>query len=189
MHFMETLSFVSPNLNVLEGCLHQYTAGQEFPGTVLSSGTEDFFDSGWYFSAGQFRLPVSGLTHLEKGNGECCCRCPSPRWPLDHCVPCYAFATDNNMYSSMYRFHNTDPLQFADGFELVWRIGDTVDAAGRKCFVRLPARVLCWVLDTVDAGMCRWLCADKLHDGQARRQSATDQRHRVCVDVRVVNLQ
>src|SRR4051812_23735177 len=35
-------------------------------GTLLSSGTEDYFDSAWYFNAGNFRFPVSGFTYLNQ---------------------------------------------------------------------------------------------------------------------------
>lgn len=44
---LHTLSFTAPNLNSLEGCYHAYTPGNaSFPGMLLSSGTEDYFDSG-----------------------------------------------------------------------------------------------------------------------------------------------
>ena len=99
-------------LNFLEGCYHMYDPPtQAFPGTLLSTGTEDFFDSGWYFNAGEFRMPVSGFTHLKTG--------PSvTEW-------------------SAYRFHEMDPLKFADGVRLAWRCGDNIAAApngGNKCF-------------------------------------------------------
>jgi hypothetical protein len=77
--FMSTLSVnnsgkVAGGLNFLEGCYHMYDPPtQPFPGTVLATGTEDYFDSGWYFNAGEFRMPVSGLTHMkqeEKVTGE-----------------------------------------------------------------------------------------------------------------------
>jgi hypothetical protein len=32
-------------------------------------GTEDYFDSAWYFDAGEFYLPNSGFTHLDQTNG------------------------------------------------------------------------------------------------------------------------
>jgi len=107
--FMHSLSVKSGNMNFLEGCFHMYTGDQTFPGTLLSTGTEDYFDSAWYFNAGQFHLPVSGFTHLNQ--------------------------TDGVMWSA-YRFHDMDPLYFNDGFEFVWRNGDTVDPAGIKCFMQ-----------------------------------------------------
>ena len=58
------------------------------------SGTEDFFDSGWYFNAGEFHSPVSGFTHLV--------------------------STKNKTEWSAYRFHEMDPLRFADGVKSEW---------------------------------------------------------------------
>jgi len=107
--FMHTLFVQSNNLNFLEGCYHQYSPyNQEFPGTVLSTGTEDYFDSGWYFNAGGFTMPVSGMTHLQ--------------------------TTSNTAAVSAYRFHEADPLPFDSGLLIHWRNGDTVDPAGRKCY-------------------------------------------------------
>ena len=58
--FMHSLSVQSGNLNFLEACYHMYTAGQEFPGTLLSTGTEDYYDSAWWVGAlvGQRRVCV-----------------------------------------------------------------------------------------------------------------------------------
>lgn len=109
LHFMSSIAATSGNLNFLEACFHMYTDGQEFPGTLLSTGTEDYFDSAWYFNAGQFHLPVSGFTHLNQ--------------------------TSNSVQWSAYRFHEIDPLQFNNGFQFMWRVGDAVDAAGIKCLI------------------------------------------------------
>lgn len=82
--------------------------------TVLFS---DFGDEAWYFYTdspnGLFHLPVSGLTHR------------------------YTLPNSTALEMSVYRFHDRDPLPFsaADGFRLMWRNGDTLDAAGRKCRV------------------------------------------------------
>jgi hypothetical protein len=66
---------------------------QPHPGSVISTGTEDYFDSGWHFNAGQFHMPVSGFTHLK---------------------------TEKNLTEwSGYRFHEMDPLRFDDGL-CVW---------------------------------------------------------------------
>lgn len=77
-------------MNFLEGCVHAYTPyNQSYPGTLLGTGTgsniicrkpaaifidcsyflEDYFDSGWYFDAGEFYMPVSGMTHLDQTAG------------------------------------------------------------------------------------------------------------------------
>jgi len=109
IHFMHTIAVKSANLNFLEGCYHLIYPGQDFPGILLSSGTEDYFDSGWYFNAGQFHLPVSGFTHLNTTGGI--------QW-------------------SAYRFNDMDPIVFNDGFEILWRNGDMLDPAGIKCLIQ-----------------------------------------------------
>lgn len=101
-------------LNFLEGCYHMYDpADQAYPGTLLATGTEDFFDSGWYFNAGEFHSPVSGFTHLV--------------------------STKSKTEWSAYRFHEMDPLRFADGVKITWRCGDMLGPAGNggdKCFTQ-----------------------------------------------------
>jgi hypothetical protein len=86
---------------------------QSFPGTVLSTGTEDYFDSAYYFDGGTFRFPVAGNTHQSRSN--------------------------NTVQWSAYRYHETDPLAFSGGLRLVWRVGDLVNSASHpespKCFI------------------------------------------------------
>lgn len=63
--FMHTLAVQSGNLNFLEGCYHSYSPyNQEFPGTVLGTGTEDYFDSGWYFNGNAGTLLLSFVDQL-----------------------------------------------------------------------------------------------------------------------------
>jgi len=110
---MHTIAVRAQNLNFLEGCYHMYTPyNQTFPGIQISTGTEDYFDSGWYFNGGQFWLPVSGFTHYN-GSDEF-----------------------NLVEWSAYRFHEMDPLPFSNGFLLQWRNGDVLDKAGIKCNVQ-----------------------------------------------------
>ncbi|KAH3765899.1 DUF2961 domain-containing protein [Pelomyxa schiedti] len=109
MVFFHTLQVDSGNLNFLEGCYHMFTNDEDWPGTVLSTGTEDYYDSGWYFNAGEFHLPVAGYTHYAESGGR--------------------------IYFSAYRFHEMDPLMFSNGMRFVWRNGDTYDAAGVKCMM------------------------------------------------------
>jgi len=111
LFFMHTISVAAADLNFLEGCYHQYAPfNQSFPGTLLSTGTEDYFDSAWYFNAGQFRMEVSGFTHMN--------------------------STSKVITWSAYRFHEMDPLPFDSGFQLVWRNGDMLDKSGLKCMVQ-----------------------------------------------------
>lgn len=116
--FMSTLAVKSGNKNFLEGCYHAYTPhDQAFPGTIVSTGTEDYYDSAWYFNAGEFTLPVSGFTHLE-GNRS------TLSW-------------------SAYRFHEMDPMPFTNGFRFVWRNGDATDpSTGLKCAIEDGGKVV-----------------------------------------------
>lgn len=113
--FMHTIAVRSGTMNFLEGCYHLIYPGQSFPGTLLSSGTEDYFDSGWYFNAGQFHLPVSGFTHFNSTGGIA--------W-------------------SAYRFHEMDPIVFKNGFTILWRNGDMLDKAGIKCLIETGGNVV-----------------------------------------------
>ena len=109
--FMHSLAVQSGNLQFLEGCYHAYTPYDvKFPGVLLSTGTEDYFDSAWYFNGGQFHFPVSGFTH--------------------------AFQNNTFVTLSAYRFHRMDPIQFENGFRLQWRNGDLLNKAGQKCLYR-----------------------------------------------------
>ena len=106
--FSHTLKAVSNNLNFLEGCYHAYTPhGAPFPGLTMSSGTEDMFDSAWYFDAGEYRQENAGLTHF--------------------------FSNSTHVEVSAYKMHENDPLFFSQGFSYQWRIGDVSDDAGHKC--------------------------------------------------------
>ena len=109
----------------LEGCYHWYDPPDvPFPGSaLLSTGTEDFFDSGWYFNAGRFEMPSSGFTHLR--------------------------ATENVTEWSAYRVHEMDPLRFADGVRFTWRCGDMypASAGGKhpgvgKCYTESGGKVV-----------------------------------------------
>ena len=106
--FSHTLAVTSGNLNFLEGCYHAYTPHSAlFPGLTVSTGTEDYFDSAFYFNAGQFRQENAGLTHM--------------------------FTNNSVAEVSAYRMHHEDPIFFADGFRFLWRNGDVSDGAGHKC--------------------------------------------------------
>lgn len=112
LFFMHTIALESGTPNMLEGCYHWYrTYGEEWPGLLLSSGTEDFFDSGWYFDAGTYRARVSGATDAQ-------------------------WINQSLARVSAYRFHDVDYLTFGnEGFRFQWRNGDLQDDSGLKCFV------------------------------------------------------
>eukprot|EP01023_Acetabularia_acetabulum_P044717 TRINITY_DN45048_c0_g1_i1.p3 TRINITY_DN45048_c0_g1~~TRINITY_DN45048_c0_g1_i1.p3 ORF type:complete len:131 (-),score=18.46 TRINITY_DN45048_c0_g1_i1:244-636(-) len=90
----------------MEGCWHLYQDEQElFPGVILGTGLEDFFDSGYGFSINDhFPLGVrwshatSGFTHFN--------------------------ATDSVETLSAYKFFDTEIVGMQDGGSLEWRVGD-----------------------------------------------------------------
>ena len=99
------------------------------PPPITTCNDQDYFDSGWYFNAGQFHFPVSGSTHLLYNSTYI-------EWS-GYRYPCLACLTTS--------FHEQDPLVFQNGFQLVWRNGsccptfltpgDMMDhATGLKCF-------------------------------------------------------
>jgi len=101
-------------LNSLEGCWHAYLPGtqySQFPGLILGTGSEDYPESAYYFNAGPYRGPTSGLTVLEQGN------------------------TDNQHSNiSFYKIHHRDPIFFNNGFRFEWRNGDVTEpSTGEKC--------------------------------------------------------
>jgi len=107
--FSHTLSIVSGNLNFLEGCYHAYDKhDRQFPGLIVSTGTEDYYDSAYYFNAGEFHFDAAGYTHFRQVNST------AVEW-------------------SAYRVHELDPIFFSSGFLFEWRNGDVNDDRGFKC--------------------------------------------------------
>ncbi|HOX29138.1 MAG TPA: DUF2961 domain-containing protein, partial [bacterium] len=68
----------------LEGDEMIYVDGEQHPPAIHGTGTEDYFNSGWYFNKGEFSAPYHGLTIK------------------DHITP----------RVSAYRFHIPDPIPF-----------------------------------------------------------------------------
>ena len=63
-----TLSVVSGNANFMEGCFRLYSpANSTFEETqILATGTEDYYNSGYYFIAAQpMHLPETELTWYD----------------------------------------------------------------------------------------------------------------------------
>ncbi len=113
-----TLSIASGNMNFLEGCYHAYTDyNQSFPGLIVSTGTEDYYDSAYYFNAGQFHLEEAGYTHFKQ---------------LDN----------GGVEWSAYRTHEVDPVFFKNGFRFEWRNGDVNDDHGFKCVLYTGGHVV-----------------------------------------------
>lgn len=108
------LSLTSSNLNVLEGCYYLFpsnastwTSGMN----LLATGTEDYFESAFYFNGGLVDAPFSGVTFLDTNGPK-----------------------DQPNRVSMYKIHGPhDPIVFSDGFRLTWRVGDQTNSGGLKC--------------------------------------------------------
>ena len=104
--FLHSMAVSSGNYNFMEGCYHLFTPNDAaWPGQLLSTGMEDYYDSAFYFNGGPFHNPVAGSTHMANGR----------QW-------------------SGYRVHEMDPLAFHGGVRMRWRNGDVTDpSTGLKC--------------------------------------------------------
>ena len=100
-----------PPLVTLEGCWHAYSPPTApFPGLLLGTGAEDYPESAYYFNAGPWRGPTSGLTVWDLGE-------------------------ENRI--AFYKLHHRDPYFFQDGFKFMWRNGDITDPkTGQKCIAQ-----------------------------------------------------
>ena len=69
--FLHSMVVKSGNYNFMEGCYHLFApASQAWPGQLLSTGMEDYYDSAFYFDGGTFHAPVAGSTHMAPALGE-----------------------------------------------------------------------------------------------------------------------
>jgi len=92
--FMVTVQAASSDLNYLEACFRAYIDGETTP-QFLSSGTEDFFLSAFYYNAGKFTTSESGLTHYD--------------------------TTTGHTRLSMYKMFHRDPVVWHKSFTLKWK--------------------------------------------------------------------
>lgn len=97
MLFQVTLAANSTDFNYLEACMRAKIDGASNT-TWLSSGTEDFFLSAYYFNRGTFHFDNSGLTYINPPG-----------------------------MMSAYKFFENDPLLFTKSLELIWRCGETIN--------------------------------------------------------------
>ena len=94
--YQVTLAVESNSSSYLEACMRARIDGSPDI-TWLSSGTEDFFLSAYYFNRGLYHLDNAGLTY--KSNGTL----------------------------SAYKFFENDPFLFSSSLELIWRCGETIN--------------------------------------------------------------
>lgn len=90
------------NFWFLEGDEMIYVDGESHPPAVHGTGTEDYFNSGWYFIKGKFAAPYHGLTIKD---------------PLLARI-------------SAYRFHIEDPIPFKKSIRATIEHGVTNDTPG-----------------------------------------------------------
>lgn len=100
------------SLNSLEGCWHAYMPpNAPYPGLLLGTGAEDYPESAFYFNAGLFKGPTSGLSVMSVGN-----------------------ATQPVSRISFFKLHHREPMIFTNGFRFNIRNGDVTDPkTGEKC--------------------------------------------------------
>ena len=104
-----TLAATSSDFTYLEACYRALIDdAKDFQ--FLSSGTEDFFLSAYYYSGGIFHTDHAGLTFFQKPGTM-----------------------------SAYKFFEEDPVIFNKSFKLIWRCGEIVDndcyKAGGGCYI------------------------------------------------------
>jgi hypothetical protein len=136
-----------------EGCLRAYTArtgpNSRWPGILLATGTEDYYDDAYTFEStlderpGQhtFYEEDAGLSHTSMAGGR-------------------------HGLSSMFRLHHNDPIYFRGKLELVWRDGGMTRPSDhtRKCLLRSGGAGEGAVVDlTVDAWLYTWEQPSKGH--------------------------
>ena len=109
---------------------HLYTPhSAKFPGLVLSTGMEEFFDSAYDFAG----VPRDG----SPGYG--------PHHPTAGITHKNTSTDDGGMAVSAYRYHSeTDPLVFNGGVKMVLRVGDYGNAKTHpespKCYIDKPGK-------------------------------------------------
>jgi hypothetical protein len=108
-----TLAAASGSLDYLEGCVRAWIDG-DATATLLSSGTEDYFASAYYWDYGAAfaQFATEGLTS----------------WAYNASDPAFPYSF------SAYRVHSRDPLLFTESLLLTWRNGDVQSVlTGLKC--------------------------------------------------------
>lgn len=80
----------------LEGDPNFYVDGRSTP-ISIGTGSEDYFNGGWYYDRGSFSRPLHGAILASD-------------------------ATDGSHRISQYRFHPGDPISFASAFLLTWEM-------------------------------------------------------------------
>ncbi len=84
-HFVGTALFMQGrNLGFLEGDEMIYVDGEEKP-SIIGTGTEDYFSSGWYYDRGLYSAPYHGIVIKDEGGGQA--RVSTYRWHIEDAMP------------------------------------------------------------------------------------------------------
>lgn len=101
-HYVGTLLSMQPergkHLGYLEGDEMIYIDGEEKP-SIVGTGTEDYFSSGWYYITGEYSAPYHGISIMDEEQGRV----------------------------NTYRWHIEDPIPFTKSFNFVIEHGGTND--------------------------------------------------------------
>ncbi|HHP7240634.1 MAG TPA: DUF2961 domain-containing protein [Cyclobacteriaceae bacterium] len=101
-HYVGTLLSMQPqqgsHFGYLEGDEIITVDGEEAP-SIVGTGTEDYFSSGWYYITGEYAAPYHGVTIKDDENGRI----------------------------NTYRWHIEDPIPFNDSFHFVIEHGGIND--------------------------------------------------------------
>ena len=108
----------------LEGDPNFYIDGRLTP-ISIGTGSEDYFNGGWYYDRGSFARPLHGA--ILAGD-----------------------APDGSDRISQYRFHPADPIPFASDFRLTWEMAVGAQAVAYYYAQSTPLQRL---TDTLDLGV------------------------------------
>lgn len=104
-HYVGTLLSMEPttgnHLGYLEGDQRIFVDGEEEP-SIIGTGTEDYFSSGWYYDTGEYSAPYHGVTIKDEEEGRI----------------------------NTYRWHVEDPIPFEERLSFTIEHGGTNDAPG-----------------------------------------------------------
>ncbi len=85
-HYVGTLISMEPergkHLGYLEGDEMIYIDGEAEP-SIIGTGTEDYFSSGWYYITGEYAAPYHGITIKDEDDG----RVNTYRWHIEDPIP------------------------------------------------------------------------------------------------------
>jgi hypothetical protein len=105
-HYVGTLLSMRPqrgaSLGYLEGDERVFIDGERIP-SIIGTGTEDYFSSGWYYDTGEYGAPYHGVT-----------------------------VKDDSGRINTYRWHIEDPIPFKQSFKFDIEHGGTNDVPGAE---------------------------------------------------------